>query len=126
MGGLPTDLIVNAARVRRDALRRVRVREEREKRRLEIHTICQDPLLPDPIRPLKRTNVEGHPKSGFKGVYPAHDGNRWVAYLCSKSRKIFCGTYTDPRQAALVRDKFVLRYLAKDQWVAQLSFEISV
>lgn len=117
------ELLREHTRVRGDAMRRERAREGRAATIHELATILDDPSLPDPIRPLRRTKVEGHSRSGYRGVWIAYDGVRWVAYLRTRRKRYYCGIHDDPIEAALIRDKFVLKYLPRDRWREELNFE---
>ena len=53
-------------------------------------------------------NTKGRGKSGAKGVYES--GLRWMAQIRTNKKKIYLGTFSDVRSAALAYDEAAKKY----------------
>ena len=49
-------------------------------------------------------------KSGFRGVYKASCGPRWQVYCGTK----YIGTYDEPEEGAIAYDKYIIKYIQRD------------
>lgn len=54
--------------------------------------------------------MQRHNKSGYRGVHWLNKERRWKAEIKILGRKVSCGYFTDPIQAALAYDRMAVKY----------------